>query len=370
MHADLDTLCTVVCRTADDLLPEARKNARRRLTDAAVVTLREAPAIMGIPSDRRLLAVARRRLVYPFPCLPSQACYVKRRRRLTDTVEWLLGVFASASPHAEDELLLVDSTPVPCAASRETVKRSALANLADYGCCAFHSHSFWDLRLHALCAPTARRGRSPWPRRSVMGVRSASSCWRAAAATVSCSSATRATPAGGWPRRWPPSAPLWCARRARPRPEPDRTWRRSASASSRSLRRQRTCSPWSATGRVPWPACVSASWHASFASRPASDSTTGLGLRVVPSSTTAPEAVGVESIIQFTSDGERALLAAPPQRRLAARKDTRALDSSHRATSRAGSENAPAHRSRHQVPHGRVAPDHPLDERLARVERF
>jgi len=26
MHADLDTLCTVVYRTSDDLLPERRKN--------------------------------------------------------------------------------------------------------------------------------------------------------------------------------------------------------------------------------------------------------------------------------------------------------------------------------------------------------
>jgi len=39
MDADLDTLCTVVYCTADDLLPEARRNARRRITHAEVVTL-------------------------------------------------------------------------------------------------------------------------------------------------------------------------------------------------------------------------------------------------------------------------------------------------------------------------------------------
>jgi len=39
MDADLDTLCTVVYCTADDLLPEARANARRRITDAELVTL-------------------------------------------------------------------------------------------------------------------------------------------------------------------------------------------------------------------------------------------------------------------------------------------------------------------------------------------
>jgi len=52
MDADLDTLCTVVYCTADDLLPEARANARRRVIDAEVVTLCVAQAIMGIASSR------------------------------------------------------------------------------------------------------------------------------------------------------------------------------------------------------------------------------------------------------------------------------------------------------------------------------
>jgi len=153
MHADLDTLCTVIYCTADDLLPTPKPNARRRITDAELVTLCVAQAIMGIPSDRRFLAVARKRLAHLFPELPRQAGYFKRRRRLADTIEWLLGVFASQSPGYHDELLLIDSTPVECARSRETVKRSALVGLADYGYCAAHSRWFWGLRLHAICAP-------------------------------------------------------------------------------------------------------------------------------------------------------------------------------------------------------------------------
>ncbi len=38
----------------------------------------------------------------------------------------------------------VDSTPVECARSRETVKRSDLAGWAEYGYCASHSRFFWD----------------------------------------------------------------------------------------------------------------------------------------------------------------------------------------------------------------------------------
>jgi transposase len=153
MDADLDLLLTTVFVTADDLLPESRKNAARRVTDAEVVTLCVAQAIMGIPSDRRFLAVAQKRLVHLFPQLPQQSGYFKRRRRCADTLEWLMGVFASQSPGFEDDLLLIDSTPVECARSVETVKRSQLADIADYGRCASHSRFFWGMRLHAIFAP-------------------------------------------------------------------------------------------------------------------------------------------------------------------------------------------------------------------------
>jgi len=153
MDADLDTLCTVVYPAADDLLPEAKANARRKVTDAELVTLCIAQAIMGIPSDRRFLRAAHRQLGHLFPVLPSQPAYWKRRRRLTDAIEWLMGVFASASPGYYDDLLLVDSTPVECGRSRETAKRSALGDAAGYGYCAAHTRWYWGFRLHLLAAP-------------------------------------------------------------------------------------------------------------------------------------------------------------------------------------------------------------------------
>jgi hypothetical protein len=153
MDADLDLLLTAVYVTADDLLPDRAGNARRSVTDAEVVALCVAQSIMGIPSDRRFLAVASKYLSHLFPRIPGQAGYFKRRRRLADTLEWLMEVFASQSPGFYDDMLLVDSTPVECARSRETVKRSALADAADYGWCASHSRYFWGFRLHAIFAP-------------------------------------------------------------------------------------------------------------------------------------------------------------------------------------------------------------------------
>lgn len=153
MHADLDLLCISVYCTADDLLPSRPGNARRRLSDAEIVTLCVAQVLMGIPSDRRFLRAARRQLGHLFPSLPSQDALHKRRARLADSIEWLIGVFASQSPGSNDDLLLLDSTPVECGRSLETTRRSQLAEVAGYGYCRSHSRWFWGMRLHLLCAP-------------------------------------------------------------------------------------------------------------------------------------------------------------------------------------------------------------------------
>lgn len=153
MHADLDLLCISVYCTADDLLPERPRNARRRLSDAEMVTLCVAQVLMGIPSDRRFLRAARRQLGHLFPELPSQDALHKRRARLGEAIEWLVGVFAAQSPGSRDDLLLLDSTPVECGRSIETTRRSQLADICGYGYSSSHSRWFWGMRLHLACAP-------------------------------------------------------------------------------------------------------------------------------------------------------------------------------------------------------------------------
>jgi hypothetical protein len=150
MLADLDLLLIAVFCAADDLLPVRPRNARRSLTDAEVVTLCVAQALMGIPSDERFLRVARKRLAHLFPVLPKRPGFHKRRARLAETLEGMIGLFASENPGFHDDLVLVDSTPVECARSIETTRRSQLADAADYGYCTSHSRYFWGFRLHAL----------------------------------------------------------------------------------------------------------------------------------------------------------------------------------------------------------------------------
>jgi Transposase DDE domain len=86
-----------------------------------------------------------------FPQLPGQSGYNKRLRKLAPVIAWLTGVLGADTSIGGDDVWVVDSTPVECARSTETVKRSELAGWAQYGYCASHSRYFWGLRLHLLC---------------------------------------------------------------------------------------------------------------------------------------------------------------------------------------------------------------------------
>jgi Transposase DDE domain len=153
VDADLELLCISVYVTADELLPRRATNARRRLSDAEIVTLAVAQVVMGLPSDRRFLRAARHQLGELFPVLPSQDAYHKRRARLREAFDWLCGVFAAQSPGAHDGLVLLDSTPVECGRSLDTARRSELADVAAYGWSRSHSRWFWGMRLHLACSP-------------------------------------------------------------------------------------------------------------------------------------------------------------------------------------------------------------------------
>ena len=86
-----------------------------------------------------------------FPTLPLQSGYNKRLRKLAATMTWLVGELGRQTSVVDDDVWVVDSTPVECARSRETVNRSDLAGWAEYGYCASHSRFFWGLRLHLVC---------------------------------------------------------------------------------------------------------------------------------------------------------------------------------------------------------------------------
>ena len=161
MDTDLETLATSLYVTVDDLLMAHPEVVPQRpevgiapaVTDAEVITLAVMQALLGHASERRWLRHARKHLSGMFPRIPGQSGWNKRLRALQATMAWLISTLARSTSTWSEDLWLADSTPVECARSRPTVRRSDLAGWAGYGYCASHSRWFWGLRLHMVTTP-------------------------------------------------------------------------------------------------------------------------------------------------------------------------------------------------------------------------
>jgi hypothetical protein len=151
---DLNTLLTALYVWIDDYLgPHRRVGRRPKLTDAELLTLALAQALLGVHSEARWLRLIPERLPGAFPYLPEQSGYNKRLRGALPLLRRVIRDLAADTDLWSDPVWLVDSTPVECARSRPAAQRSDLAGTAGYGYCASHSRSFWGLRLHLICTP-------------------------------------------------------------------------------------------------------------------------------------------------------------------------------------------------------------------------
>jgi hypothetical protein len=155
----MDTLATALYVKTDDLLKGSPQLAPCRpgtgidpkLSDAELVTLAVMQALLGFTSEARWLRHARVQLRHLFPYLPQQPGYNKRLRAAASMIRHCIRALAADTTVWTDDVWIVDSTPVECGRSRETVRRSDLAGWAEYGYCASHSRYFWGLRLHLVC---------------------------------------------------------------------------------------------------------------------------------------------------------------------------------------------------------------------------
>lgn len=86
------------------------------------------------------------------PYLPRQPGYHKRLKAARPLLCKAILQLAERCPSWFDDVWMTDATPVPCGASRETVKRSELAGYAGYGYCASHSRFYWGLKLYLVCS--------------------------------------------------------------------------------------------------------------------------------------------------------------------------------------------------------------------------
>src|SRR6266705_3883498 len=138
VDADLDTLATALYVKIDELLQAAPQLAPWRpaagippkLSDAELVTLAVMQALLGFTSEARWLRHATRHLRHLFPYLPGQSGYNKRLRAAAEFIRQVIRALATDTTLWTDDVWVVDSTPVECGRSKETVKRSDLAGWA------------------------------------------------------------------------------------------------------------------------------------------------------------------------------------------------------------------------------------------------
>ncbi|WP_173071573.1 IS982 family transposase [Phytohabitans houttuyneae] len=155
MKTDINTLLTALYVKIDDWLGRPRRVGRpARLSDAELLTIAVAQALLGVRSEARWLRFLPAHLPGAFPYLPGQSGYNKRLRAALPLLKRAIRVVAADTDLWHDDVWVTDSTPVECGRSRPTAQRSDLAGWAGYGYCASHSRWFWGLRLHLVCTPS------------------------------------------------------------------------------------------------------------------------------------------------------------------------------------------------------------------------
>jgi len=156
---DIETLATALYVKIDDMLkdwpdlapPRPADSIATTLSDAELLTMAVMSALLGFTSERRWLRYVNKYLAVMFPRRIGQPGYNKRLRKAFWLFLRVIRMLAMDTSLWSDDVWVVDSTPVECGRSKETVTRSDAAGWAEYGYCASHSRYFWGLRLHLVC---------------------------------------------------------------------------------------------------------------------------------------------------------------------------------------------------------------------------
>jgi hypothetical protein len=135
---DIETLATALYVKIDDMLRDWPDLAPERpadgfapvLTDAELLTMAVMSALLGFTSERRWLRYVSDHLAVMFPRRIGQPGYNKRLRKAFVLFIRVIRMLAMDTTLWSDDVWVVDSTPVECGRSRETVRRSDAAGWA------------------------------------------------------------------------------------------------------------------------------------------------------------------------------------------------------------------------------------------------
>ena len=154
MDADLDTLLTALYVELDDrIIPAHQPHPRRGpgrppvVTDAELVCLAVAQALLRFHDERHWIRAAAGRVGHLFPRLLSRSAYNDRLKRAAPLLEAAMRWLADRTPATAEPLRLLDGTPIGCGQSKLTTKRSNLFGWAGTGYDSSHSRWYWGVKL-------------------------------------------------------------------------------------------------------------------------------------------------------------------------------------------------------------------------------
>ena len=155
---NLDALLTALYVHLDDHVLPAREQPRKRgpkrlLTDAELVCVAVAQVLLRHDSERHWMRAAPARIGHLFPRLPGQSEYNRHLRDLAPALLTATMWLARAVPSWWERLRLMDGTPLRCGASRTTVNRSNLGEIAGYGRDVSHHAFYWGAKLMLITTP-------------------------------------------------------------------------------------------------------------------------------------------------------------------------------------------------------------------------
>ncbi|MGH9440535.1 MAG: IS982 family transposase [Terriglobia bacterium] len=159
MDNEIETLAVALYVKVDDFVKEHPELVPFRpengipvtVSDAELIVMSVMGALLGYYSERKWLRRVKKDYLGMFPRQIGQSGYNKRLRKMAFLFMSAIRMLGMDTSLWTDDVWVVDSTPVPCGCSRETVTHSDLAGFAQYGYCASHSRFFWGLRLHLVC---------------------------------------------------------------------------------------------------------------------------------------------------------------------------------------------------------------------------
>jgi len=133
-----------------DELAGAETGVRPVCTDSEILTLLLAQDYLPYPGETQFVGHIRANYLALFPKLPDQSQFNRRAKGLRELLEPLRPAWIKHFVSAEENVLILDTKPIPVMGYKRSKRRSDFAGSASYGYCASRKMHYFGYKLVTL----------------------------------------------------------------------------------------------------------------------------------------------------------------------------------------------------------------------------